>query len=301
MASAVRPRRSRQSASEWTGLFHGDIRTQEQSLVFVKRMMALATSSITYLRGIFPEGAYCSRYLEDLSVKILKEDSSCEGARKIVKWMMGSFDALDKSYLQIVFIGVYTDPKSPNHIIESYQFKFTYSESGPQMDILRNNDVGVRVTMEDTKKASVLLIRKLFLLMQNLSVLPGDVLLNMKLYYYDDVTPPDYEPPGFRKGVYDCLWFEGTAVHCKVGELCTPYHGLKVRVAVEQGRLAAPQEGTEKPRPQDPGAELPGKENVLSDDGDESVAQFKKPVRNKRKRLGSRRAGRKPGRTSVRL
>uniref|UniRef100_A0AAY4AYY2 HORMA domain-containing protein n=1 Tax=Denticeps clupeoides TaxID=299321 RepID=A0AAY4AYY2_9TELE len=148
--------------------------------------------------------------------------------------MMGSFDALDKSY----------------HIIESYQFKFTYSESGPQMDILRNNDVGVRVTMEDTKKASVLLIRKLFLLMQNLSVLPGDVLLNMKLYYYDDVTPPDYEPPGFRKGVYDCLWFEGTAVHCKVGELCTPYHGLKVRVAVEQGRLAAPQEGTEKPRPQ---------------------------------------------------
>lgn len=44
----------------------------------------------------------------------------------------------------------------------------------------------MRVTMEDTKKASVLLIRKLFLLMQNLDALPDDVYLTMKLYYYDD-------------------------------------------------------------------------------------------------------------------
>lgn len=40
--------------------------------------------------------------------------------------------------------------------------------------------------MEDTKKASILLIRKLFLLMQNLDALPDDVHLTMKLYYYDD-------------------------------------------------------------------------------------------------------------------
>lgn len=44
----------------------------------------------------------------------------------------------------------------------------------------------MQVTLEDTKKASVLLIRKLFLLMQNLDVLPNDVYLTMKLYYYDD-------------------------------------------------------------------------------------------------------------------
>lgn len=41
-----------------------DLKTEQQSLVFVKRMMAVAVSSITYLRGIFPEGAYRSRYLE---------------------------------------------------------------------------------------------------------------------------------------------------------------------------------------------------------------------------------------------
>lgn len=44
----------------------------------------------------------------------------------------------------------------------------------------------MHVTLEDTKRASVLLIRKLFLLMQNLDVLPSNVYLTMKLYYYDD-------------------------------------------------------------------------------------------------------------------
>lgn len=49
---------------KWTGLFPNDLKTEQDSLVFVKRMMAVAVSSITYLRGIFPEEAYRSRYLE---------------------------------------------------------------------------------------------------------------------------------------------------------------------------------------------------------------------------------------------
>lgn len=123
----------------------------------------------------------------------------------------------------------------------------------------------MRVTMEDTKKASILLIRKLFLLMQNLDSLPDDVSLTMKLYYYDDgeetraecdvprcatnsvpyftVTPQDYEPPGFKEGVCDSLWFEGMAVHFRVGDLHTPFHVLKVGVAAEQGRVSKLQEG----------------------------------------------------------
>lgn len=42
------------------------------------------------------------------------------------------------------------------------------------------------MTLEDTKRAAVLLIRKLFLLMQNLDALPNNVYLTMKLYYNDD-------------------------------------------------------------------------------------------------------------------
>lgn len=38
----------------------------------------------------------------------------------------------------------------------------------------------------NTKKASILLVRKLYTLMQNLGPLPDSVCLNMKLAYYDD-------------------------------------------------------------------------------------------------------------------
>lgn len=41
-----------------------ELETETQSLVFVKRMVVIAVSSITYLRGIFPEESYRSRYLE---------------------------------------------------------------------------------------------------------------------------------------------------------------------------------------------------------------------------------------------
>ncbi|KAG7227229.1 hypothetical protein INR49_013889, partial [Caranx melampygus] len=214
----------------WAGLFQSDLKTKQESLVFVKRMVAVAVSSITYLRGIFPEDAYRSRYLEDLSIKVLREDCNTPGANKVVKWLMGCFDAMEKQY-------VYTNPDEPNCIIESYQFKFKYTEKGPAMNILRNNDVEMQVTLEDTKRASVLLIRKLFLLMQNLDALPSNVYLTMKLYYYDDITPADYQPPGFKEGECDSLWFEGLAGHFRVGEVQTAFHTLRVRVSAEQSRL----------------------------------------------------------------
>ncbi|KAM8727781.1 zebrafish testis-expressed 38 [Acanthopagrus schlegelii] len=288
-------RKSKEETAEWTGLFLNELKTQQESLVFVKRMMAVAISSITYLRGIFPENAYRSRYLEDLCIKVLREDCSTSGASKVVKWMMGCFDALERQYLQIVFIGVYTNPDQPNCIIESYQFKFKYTEKGPEMDILRNNDVEVQVTMEDTKRASVLLIRKLFLLMQNLDTLPNNVYLTMKLYYYDDITPADYQPPGFREGESDSLWFEGVAVHFKVGEVQTAFHTLRVRVSAEQSRLEKLQEGNhlretkqvsqkcspEREMIKEPCKKISDEEDLPSED---ESAQFKKPTRPMAKR-----------------
>uniref|UniRef100_A0A3B4TWN5 Zebrafish testis-expressed 38 n=1 Tax=Seriola dumerili TaxID=41447 RepID=A0A3B4TWN5_SERDU len=249
------------------GVHTSDLKTKQESLVFVKRMMAVAVSSITYLRGIFPEDAYRSRYLEDLCIKVLREDCNTRGASKVVKWMMGCFDAIEKQYC----------------ITESYQFKFRYTEKGPGMDILRNNDVEMQVTLEDTKRASVLLIRKLFLLMQNLDALPSNVYLTMKLYYYDDITPADYQPPGFKEGECDSLWFEGMAVHFRVGEVETAFHSLKVRVSAEQNRLEKLQEEnhlreTKQVSQKNPPEikKMHSEEDLPSED---ESAQFKKPTR----------------------
>ncbi|TFK01711.1 TLC domain-containing protein 1 [Platysternon megacephalum] len=75
----------KQDTCGWATLFPREIKTHQQSLVMVKRIMAVAVSGITYLRGIFPEDAYSTHYLEDLCVKVLREDSIYPRVSKIVK------------------------------------------------------------------------------------------------------------------------------------------------------------------------------------------------------------------------
>uniref|UniRef100_A0A8C3UHB0 HORMA domain-containing protein n=1 Tax=Catharus ustulatus TaxID=91951 RepID=A0A8C3UHB0_CATUS len=67
-------------------VFPKKIATEQQSLMLVKRLLAVAVSCITYLRGIFPESAYGTRYMDDVCVKILREDKSCPGSTQLVKW-----------------------------------------------------------------------------------------------------------------------------------------------------------------------------------------------------------------------
>ncbi|XP_030427832.1 HORMA domain-containing protein 1-like [Gopherus evgoodei] len=91
--------------SQWATFFPREIKTRQQSLVMVKRIMAVAVSSITYLRGIFPGDAYSTHYLEaDLCVKVLREDSIYPRVSKIVKRMKACFEALEKKYLQMMIL-----------------------------------------------------------------------------------------------------------------------------------------------------------------------------------------------------
>ncbi|NXK55359.1 HORM2 protein, partial [Chauna torquata] len=204
-------------------LFPNKITTEQQSVVLVKRLLAISVSCITYLRGLFPESSYGTRYLDDLCLKILREDKSCLGSFQIVKWIQGCFDALERQYT----------------VTELYQFKFKYKKEAPQMDIISNKMNFVNgVCSEDIKQSSSLLIRKLYLLMQNLGPLPNDITLTMKLLYYNDVTPDDYQPPGFKEdGSPGDLFFDGDPVNLKVGSVSTGFHTMKVKVTTENKRM----------------------------------------------------------------
>ncbi|NXX46718.1 HORM1 protein, partial [Tricholaema leucomelas] len=212
-------------------VFPNKISTEQQSLMLVKRLLAVAVSCITYLRGIFPESAYGTRYMDDVCVKILREDKNCPGSTQLVKWMLGCYDALQKKYLQNDCICLQT-------ITECYHFKFKYTHDGPLLDFgSKNKRNDSTITCADTRKASVLLIRKIYVLMQNLSPLPSDVCLTMKLFYYDEVTPSDYQPPGFKEGECEGMIFEGEPMYLNVGEVPTPFHMLKVKVTTEKQRM----------------------------------------------------------------
>ncbi|NXI99672.1 HORM2 protein, partial [Psophia crepitans] len=216
-------------------LFPNQIATEQQSVVLVKRLLATSVSCITYMRGLFPESSYGTRYLDDLCLKILREDKNCLGSLQIVKWIQGCFDALEKQYNLALFCFF----KSNSSMTELYQFKFKYQKEVPQMDIISNQmNVVNGVCSEDVKQASRLLIRKLYLLMQNLGPLPNDVTLTMKLLYYNDVTPKDYQPPGFKEdGSAGDLLFDGDPVNLRVGSVSTGFHLMKVRVITEKKRM----------------------------------------------------------------
>ncbi|XP_074895683.1 HORMA domain-containing protein 1 [Buteo buteo] len=219
-------------------VFPNKISTEQQSLMLVKRLLAVAVSCITYLRGIFPESAYGTRYMDDVCVKILREDKNCPGSTQLVKWMLGCYDALQKKYLRMIVLAVYTNPEDPQTVTECYHFKFKYTHNGPLLDFSsKNKRNDSTITCGDTRKASVLLIRKIYILMQNLSPLPNDVFLTMKLFYYDEVTPSDYQPPGFKEGECEGMIFDGEPMYLNVGEVPTPFHMLKVKVTTEKQRM----------------------------------------------------------------
>ncbi|NWW65738.1 HORM2 protein, partial [Ifrita kowaldi] len=213
-------------------LFPESITTEEQSLVLVKRLLAVSVSCITYMRGLFPESSYGTRYLDDLCLKILREDKSCLGSLQIVKWIQGCFDALEKQYVS----GFFTFLNGT--VTELYQFKFKYKKKVPQMDISSNHGEFVTgLCSEDVKQASRLLLRTLYLLMQDLGPLPNDITLTMKLLYYNDVTPKDYQPPGFKEDASPGdLLFGGDPVNLRVGSVSTDFHLMKVRVTTDKKR-----------------------------------------------------------------
>ncbi|XP_030605920.1 HORMA domain-containing protein 1 isoform X2 [Archocentrus centrarchus] len=220
--------------------------SEQQSLVVIKKLLAIAVSGITYLRGIFPGKAYGSKYLEDQQVMILREEHSCPGASQILQWMQGCFDAIQKKYLRTVIMSIYTDPENPQKVTECYQFSIQYSAKGAQMEFESNNNIKVSsVSCGNTRKASILLVRKLYTLMQNLGPLPDNVCLNMKLAYYDDVTPQTYQPPGFREADGDTMEFEKEPVRLTVGEVVSPYHTLKFDMATERHRLEQVEESSQ--------------------------------------------------------
>ncbi|XP_038138381.1 HORMA domain-containing protein 1 isoform X2 [Cyprinodon tularosa] len=239
MASVQRVR-----PSQAIQLLPNEVVSEQQSVAAVKKLLAIAVSSITYLRGIFPGRAYGTKYLDDQKVMILKEDHNCPGTSHILKWMAGCFDAIEKKYLRVVIMSLFTDPSNPQRVTECYKFRIQYAPEGTNVDFeSKTNEKFSMMSVGTTKKASILLVRKLYTLMQNLGPLPENVCLNMKLAYYDDVTPQDYQPPGFQEAEETTLVFEQEPVTLTFGKVETPYHCLKFDMATEKHRLEQVKEG----------------------------------------------------------
>lgn len=216
-------------------------------------------------REFFGEDAFVDCKVGDLVLKQIYRGAT-QGADTLVDWIEhGVQDALRHKYLETVTMGVFSGPNDPQDVIETYTMGFSYPSSrGHEMVMrLRSNTnkrgdtQGIpavatsRVTASPDapfKQQMVRMLRTLCILMQTLGPPPQRRYVTMQMTYYDELTPANYEPPGFAPSVFELGYLfkdpSGTLKH-DFGTVASPHH--RVRLALEtsvdgEHRKEAPQD-----------------------------------------------------------
>ncbi|KAK7275541.1 hypothetical protein RIF29_16660 [Crotalaria pallida] len=183
--------------------------TEQDSLLLTRNLLRIAIFNISYIRGLFPEKYFNDKSVPALEMKIKKLMPLDAESRRLIDWMeKGVYDALQKKYLKTLLFCVCEAIDGP--MIEEYAFSFSYSDSDKQEVSMNINRTGnkkggtfkynstTEITPQQMRSSACKMIRTLVQLMRTLEKMPEERTILMKLLYYDDVTPADYEPPFFR-------------------------------------------------------------------------------------------------------
>lgn len=100
MSAVAQQVRLNTNTSQAVDVFPTTIETPAQSMRFISRTMAVCVSSIAYLRNMFGQEAFKIKEWESVRLPILTGKSS--DGNKIIEYMRGIYDALEKGYLKEV-------------------------------------------------------------------------------------------------------------------------------------------------------------------------------------------------------
>ena len=173
--------------------------SQSQSVSVMKNIIRVSISNICFLRNIFEANSFQDKRWADMDIKALRPQEIVESgeivnkdAVLITRWLEeGVFEALEKKYLRCMMFGIYQlDSNGDKNLIECYTFKVSYPDS-ESVQVKMNGD---NLTSDNIRNQAIMLVRTLVTMCNTLSPLPGDRYLTMKLYYYEDITPLNWQP-----------------------------------------------------------------------------------------------------------
>ncbi|GMN49238.1 hypothetical protein TIFTF001_018396 [Ficus carica] len=184
--------------------------TEQDSLLLTRNLLRIAIFNISYIRGLFPDKYFTDKSVAALDMKIKKLMPMDAESRRLIDWMeKGVYDALQRKYLKTLLFCVCKAVDGP--MIEEYAFSFNYSGSDSQEVSMNINRSGSKkqggtfkcssteeITPNQMRSSACKMVRTLVQLMRTLDKMPEERTILMKLLYYDDMTPADYEPPFFR-------------------------------------------------------------------------------------------------------
>jgi hypothetical protein len=217
-------------------------------MTLMKNILRSSLASIAYLRYLFPEDNFSETQLAGLKIKSLVPKQNPEIAAMTAWLENGVFDAIEHHYLRALVFSVFSEFNNPATLLESYTFKFSYPADGQLgMDLIATGQGGQSKEMtymsrEQIQQAWCTMIRGLITLSHTLPPLPTERHIAMRLFYYDDITPDDYEPPGFQQAT-DAPDFEFLADAETIeigGAVKTKHHTIALRLDTAMPNLAGP-------------------------------------------------------------
>ncbi|KAL6640057.1 hypothetical protein ACP70R_022367 [Stipagrostis hirtigluma subsp. patula] len=158
------------------------------------------------IRSLFPETLFDDKSVAALEMKIKKLMPMDAESRRLIDWMeKGVYDTLQKKYLKTLLFCICEEEGGT--VIEEFSFSFSYRKTNSEEDTMcmscrvskkssttfKSN--AAEVTPDLMRRSACKMIRTLLSLMRTLDPTQEERTILMKLLYYDDVTPEDYEPP----------------------------------------------------------------------------------------------------------
>ncbi|CAM0952472.1 unnamed protein product [Alopecurus aequalis] len=142
-------------------------------------------------------------------MKIKKLTPMDSEARRLIDWLeKGVYDALQNKYLKALLFLICE--KEEGKIIEEYTFSFTYPDLNHDDVVMSVSGTGrkkisatfksnaAKATPDQLRSSACKMIRTVVSLVCSLDELPDERMIQMKLLYYEEVTPNDYEAPLFE-------------------------------------------------------------------------------------------------------
>jgi hypothetical protein len=165
-----------------------------------------------------------------LPLRILKQKTDCAKAAVLAGWLLGAFDAIEKKYLKELMLVVYLDPATPDTVHEMYTFKFSYPGGLATCEVQGRDGSAAKAAQADMYRSTQNLLQTVVVLTQSLGPLPDSAYLALKLTYYDEVTPADYEPNGFCATELTELQLPSGVQRQKTEKVTTDHHTVRLNV-----------------------------------------------------------------------
>ncbi|GIX84089.1 hypothetical protein CDAR_8491 [Caerostris darwini] len=230
-----------------------------------------------YPKPCSPEG----KDLEQLPVHWITDTNSCITISVFTDWFNNCF----VPELQELSIGICINKENYNEVIEAYKLLFCYKDDECSVTCQNKTKTFSPKLTDPTVTASLLMLKNITSLNSVLGNLPKNVHLCLKLLYYDDVTPEDYEPPGFEPSDYPKFNFPEKTMNISLGKIDTKKHGYKINLKSTINNYSISQNETEDPLMPIPqkstnAKEMVSKESLIENHSSSGVFESKKLSKN---------------------